>query len=114
MDKNTPTFFSLFAKNTAAVFLLVVKMAAPRINRQTNINKHRLLYICKFCYPFLCVCLYNKLHATSAAKCFSYFYLLIVLWLIKAMCCFYIHVLYWILWVESEVCRSLLKFVEVC
>ncbi len=32
IDKNTPTF-TLFAKNTAAVFLLVVKMTAPlRVN----------------------------------------------------------------------------------
>ncbi len=29
IDKNTPTFFTLFAKNSVVVVLLMVKMAAP-------------------------------------------------------------------------------------
>ncbi len=38
----------LFAKNTAAVFLLVVKVAAPRIVYDDSTNEHRTSILCSW------------------------------------------------------------------
>ena len=45
IDRTTHTFFTLFAKNTVAVFLIVVKMAAPhrplQLDRRTYLGTFR-------------------------------------------------------------------------
>ncbi len=64
INKNTPIFFTLFAKNTAAVFLLVVKMAAPLLKltqkKETHTNLSRSFHFEVECWkdyfggPFAC------------------------------------------------------------